>query len=106
MPRLLLRDTVKLRTGGGKNSNGDPIPTVDVAVRASVIPVSGDTQYSRDASGRTVVYRLVVTDARVESVTKVLIGTQVFTLEGAAMPYKVNGRTHHYEVQISRTVTA
>ncbi len=34
MPRLLLRDTVKLRTGGSKNANGDPIPTVDVPVRA------------------------------------------------------------------------
>lgn len=105
MPRLLLRDKVSLRTGGGKNANGDPIPTVDVPVKAALVPVGGDTKYLRGADGKTTLYNLIVTDARITEVTKVLVGTMVFTLEGLAMPYKVNGRTHHYEVGISYKTT-
>ena len=102
MPRLLLRDTVSLRIGGGYDEDGDPLPVQNVPIRAEVVPVSGETQALRGRDPTLTTYRLVVTDPRIEQVTKVVWRTQTYTLEGTPMPYKVNGRTHHYEVVMSR----
>ena len=97
MPRLLLRDTVTLRIGGGRDENDDPIPAQDVPI----IPISGTEQAQRGRSTTLTTYRLVVTDARIEQVTTVIWRTKTYTLEGLPMPYRVGGRHHHYEVLMS-----
>ncbi|GAC50207.1 hypothetical protein GOACH_22_00040 [Gordonia aichiensis NBRC 108223] len=101
MPRLLLRDMVTLRIGGGRDENDDPIPAQDVPIRASVIPISGQEQAQRGRSTTLTTYRLVVTDARIEQVTTVGWRTKTWTLEGLPMPYRVGRATHHYEVMMS-----
>ena len=101
MPRLLLRDTVTLKIGGGRDENDDPIPARDVPIRASVVPISGQEQAERGRSTTLTTYRLIVTDARIESVTTVVWRTKTYTLEGLPMPYRVGGRTHHFEVTMS-----
>lgn len=102
MPRLLLRDSVMLQIGGGRDENDDPIPATNVPIRAVVIPISGDTQAMRGRDTSLTTYRLVVSDKRIEQVTKVVWRTQTYTLEGLPMPYRVGGRHHHYEVLMSR----
>lgn len=103
MPRLLLRDTVTLKIGGGRDENDDPIPAQNVPIRASVIPISGTEQAQRGRSTTLTTYRLTVTDPRIEQVTTVIWRTQTYTLEGRAMPYRLgSGNTpHHYEVMMS-----
>ena len=97
MPRLLLRDSVTLKIGGGRDENDDPIPATNVPIRAAVIPISGDTQAMRGRSTTLTTYRLVVADPRIEQVTTVLWRGKTYTLEGLPMPYRVGGRHHHYE---------
>lgn len=101
MPRLLLRDTVTVKIGGGRDENDDPIPAQNIPIRASVIPISGQEQAQRGRSTTLTTYRLVVTDARIEQVTTVIWRTQIYTLEGRAMPYRVGNTPHHYEVMMS-----
>ena len=102
MPRLMLRDSVMLQIGGGRDENDDPIPATNVPIRAAVIPISGTEQAQRGRSTSLTTYRLVVADARIEQVTTVVWRTKTYTLEGLPMPYRVGGRHHHYEVLMSR----
>ncbi|MBD0862729.1 hypothetical protein IA539_16170 [Gordonia sp. zg691] len=101
MPRLVLRDSITVKIGGGRDENNDPIPATDVPIRASVIPISGDQQTQRGRSSTLTTYRLVVTDPRIEQVTTVIWRAKTYTLEGLPMPYRVGGRHHHYEVLMS-----
>ena len=101
MPRLLLRDAVTLRIGGGYDENMDPLPVQNLAIRAEMVPVSGDQQSARGRSMSLTTYRLVVSDPRIEQVTKVSWRGKDWTLEGQPMPYRIRGKTHHYEVLVS-----
>ncbi|MDH3025314.1 hypothetical protein QEN35_13050 [Gordonia alkanivorans] len=101
MPALTLRDSVTLKIGGGWDENNDPLPAQTVAVRATVIPISGDTQAMRGRSATLTTYRLVVADRRIEQVSTVIWRAKTYTLEGLPMPYRVGGRHHHYEVLMS-----
>ena len=82
MPRLLLRDAVTLRIGGGYDENMDPLPVQNLAIRAEMVPVSGDQQSARGRSMSLTTYRLVVSDPRIEQVTKVSWRGKDWTLEG------------------------
>jgi hypothetical protein len=98
MPRLLLRDTVTIKTGGGTDENGDPIPATNVVMRAEVIPISGDEQALRGRMTSSVEYRFIVTDKRAEGTTSLTYRGNPFTCQGKWMTYRVGGRIHHLEV--------
>lgn len=100
MPRLLLKDTVTLKIGGGRDENDDPIPAQNIPVRAEVIPISGDEQALRGRMTTSVEYRVVVTDKRAELATQVVWRGVTYTAQGKWMVYRVGGRTHHLEVVI------
>ncbi|WP_338892543.1 hypothetical protein [Rhodococcus sovatensis] len=104
MPRLLLRDTVTLKIGGGMDENDDPIPAQNLPVRAEVIPISGDEQAARGRMMTSVEYRLLVADKRIETVTQATWRGLVYTFQGKVMAYRIGGRVHHYEV-VMRTGT-
>ncbi|WP_457540313.1 hypothetical protein [Williamsia sp. R60] len=100
----MLRDTVTLKVGGGYDENGSPIPTTNVNIRAEIAPVSGDVQFQRARDTKTTTFRLICRDDRIGSVSTVVWRTVTYTLEGKAMPYRIGGRTHHWEVSMSSTV--
>ena len=55
---MLLRNTAVLKTGGGTDSNGDPIPTVDVLIRAAFTPLAAGESYARGRTPSSVSYRM------------------------------------------------
>ncbi|MDF3283363.1 hypothetical protein [Gordonia sp. N1V] len=98
MPRLLLRDSITVKVGGGTNSDGDPIPQQTIAMRAEAVPISGDEQALRGRMATSVEYRFLVTDKRAEGTTTLVYRGQTFTCQGKWMVYRIGGRVHHLEV--------
>ncbi|GAB36954.1 hypothetical protein [Gordonia otitidis] len=68
-----------------------------------MLPISGTEQAQRGRSTTLTMYRLTVTDPRIEQVPAVVCRTQTYTLEGRAMLYCIGrGNTAlHYEVMMS-----
>ena len=49
---MLLREPAVLRTGGGTDSDGNPIPTVDDPIRARGGPLTTEESFARVAAHR------------------------------------------------------
>lgn len=98
MPRLLLRDTISVKVGGGYDEDGDPIPQQTVTMRAEVIPVSGDEQALRGRMTTSIECRFIVTDPRAEGTLTLTYRGNTYTCQGKWQVYRIRGRTHHLEV--------
>lgn len=98
MPRLMLRDKVTLRIGGGRDENDDPIPATNVVIAAEVTPISGEEQAQRGRMSTSVECRFVVTDPRAWGTTSVTYRGDEYTCQGKWQRFVVGGRLHHLEV--------
>lgn len=98
MPRLLLRDSITVKIGGGRDENDDPIPHQTLTMRAEVLPVSGEEQAQRGRMATSVECRFLVTDPRAEGTLTLVWRGETYTCQGKWQVYRIGGRTHHLEV--------
>jgi SPP1 family predicted phage head-tail adaptor len=101
---MLLREDAVLRTGGGTDSNGNPIPAVDVAIRAEFAPLTAEESYSAGRTPSSVSYRMVfMWPDQLKAATAVTWRGKLYQFVGPSMLHTIRGQVHHQEAVISRT---
>jgi len=100
---VLLREKAILRTGGGRDSSGQPLPYVDVPTRAEFAPLSAEESLALGRNASSVSYRMVFRYPDVlPAAAAVSWRGRQYNLVGPSMMYTVNGRVHHQEAIVTR----
>lgn len=99
---MLLREPAVLKTGGGFDGNGDPIPTVDNPIRAEFAPLTAEESHDVGRDPSAVSYRMTFRWPDVLGAsTKVQWRGTEYEFVGPSMQYTAVGRLHHQEAIIT-----
>ncbi len=98
---MILNDRVTIRTGGGRDRFGDPLPYVDSGPFPAVVsPIRSSEAVQRGTPPLTAFYRLIIGSTGGNTLTstgRVKWRGREFAIQGDVEPWVVNGRIHHYE---------
>lgn len=99
---MILREPATLRTGGGMDSNGDPLPYVDHPVRAEFAPLTAEEAYAAGRNPSSVSYRMIFRYPTVlPSTTAVVWRGEQYQFVGPSMQHTATGRLHHQEAIVT-----
>jgi hypothetical protein len=100
---MLLREPAVLRTGGGTDSDGNPIPTIDDPIRAEFAPLTAEESFAAGRSPSSVSYRMIfVWPTVLSAATAVMWRGKLYQFVGPSMQFTVRGQLHHQEAVITR----
>jgi hypothetical protein len=100
---VLLREPATLHTGGGFDSDGNPLPTTDTAIRAEFAPLTAEESFSAGRSPSSVTYRMIFTYPTVlPTATTVTWRAKEYDFVGPSMQHTIQGRLHHQEAIVTR----
>jgi Phage head-tail joining protein len=100
---MLLREPAVLRTGGGTDSDGNPIATVDDAIRAEFASLTAEESFAAGRSPSSVSYRMIfVWPTMLSAATAVMWRGKLYQFVGPSMQFTVQGQLHHQEAVITR----
>jgi hypothetical protein len=100
---MILREAATLRTGGGTDSNGNPIPTVDNPIRAEFTPLTAEESQALGRTPSSVSYRMIfVWPTVLAAATAVTWRGKLYAFVGPSMLHTIRGQLHHQEAIITR----